>query len=409
MRRDVRYGDGAVRRVPDVVAGLGARRVLLVCGGTSFDASGAASMLPDLERVATVHRWSGFAANTDAADLVRGLRIVEDFRPDLVLGVGGGSAMDMAKLLCAFPGVTDEDKLHHAIRAGDRITSRVPRLVLVPTTSGSGSEATHFAVVYIGDEKFSVAGPVLRPDVVVLDPSLTLSGSRYQRATSGIDAVAQAIESMWAVGATEASRRWARHALGLLLPAIETFVKEPDAGSARAMAIGSHLAGRAIDISKTTAAHALSYGITKRYGISHGHAVALSLGGFIEAHSDAETFRLRTEVDRARHEHIMAEVKRPLGAGSGAQAREHFNALLKRIGLIPVPLPAASDVAEECRRVVGAVNVERLSNNPIVFDESELAALVQESVVGLAVGGAPPLTGGAGADARVVSNLVSPS
>jgi alcohol dehydrogenase class IV len=377
--RDVRYGEGAILRTPEVVAGLGASRVLLVCGGRSFEASGAAAMLPALSRTAVVRRWSGFAPNTDAADLLHGVALVEEFRPDLVLGVGGGSAMDMAKLLCAFGGVTDQAALHERIRAGGAVTAREPRLVLAPTTSGSGSEATHFAVVYIGDDKYSVAGPVLRPDVVVLDPALTLSGSRYQRATSGIDAVAQAIESLWAVGATGLSRRWAGHALGLLLPAVERYVNEPDGRSARAMAIGSHLAGRAIDISKTTAPHALSYAITKRYGVSHGHAVALTLGAFIEAHCAAEPDRLRAGVDPRGHRRVMAEILDRLGAADGTQARGRLSALMERVGLAPRLSEAGVGAAEDRRRLVRAVNAERLANNPVRFGEADLDVIVGQA------------------------------
>lgn len=376
MRRDVRYGPGAIDSVPQVVAQAGARRVLLVCGARSFAASGAERVLPHLERVADVRRWSDFAPNPDIRDLVRGLSVAEEFAPDLVLGVGGGTAMDMAKLICAFPGVTDEPKLAEAIRRGDAVTTRLPRLVLAPTTSGSGSECTHFAVVYIGEEKFSVAGPALRPDVAILDPALTLSGSRYQRATSGIDAVAQAIESLWAVGATDESRRWARHALGLLLPAIETYVDEPDdERAARAMAIGSHLAGRAIDISKTTAAHALSYGITKRFGLSHGHAVALTLGAFIEVNGTASAADLRPGVSEARHRAGMEMVMGALGATGPAAARERFESLCQRIGL-DLHLPETARPREQVAvELAQTVNVERLSNNPVIVSSDDLVAV----------------------------------
>jgi alcohol dehydrogenase class IV len=81
-RRDVRYGNGAVRGLAEIVSELGAQRVFLVCGGRSFEASGAGLALPDLERVAQVRRWSDFAPNTDAADLVRGLALTQEFEPD---------------------------------------------------------------------------------------------------------------------------------------------------------------------------------------------------------------------------------------------------------------------------------------------------------------------------------------
>jgi len=374
-----------------VVAGRGAGRVLLVCGARSFEASGAARMLPALTEVAQVRRWSEFAPNPDAADLRQGLAIAEEFAPDLVLGVGGGSALDMAKLLCAFRGLTDEAKLREAIRSGEAVTAREVSLVLAPTTSGSGSEATHFAVVYIGDHKYSVAGPAMRPDVVMLDPALTLSGSPYQRATSGIDAVAQAIESLWAVGATDRSRHWAGRALGLMLPAIEAYVtapagppgeagaRVPDAGAgvpdaARAMAIGSHLAGRAIDISRTTGAHALSYAITKRYGVSHGHAVALTLGAFIEAHAAAPAAAL--QVDPARHQQAVREIVRRLGAADGAGARARFNELLARLGLTTSLHEVGARTPQQRREIAEAVNAQRLGNNPVRFTPRELAQLV---------------------------------
>jgi len=379
-RRGVHYGDGAILRTPEVVAGRGAGRVLLVCGAHSFEASGAARMLPGLEKVAQVRRWSGFAPNPDVADLHQGLELVEEFAPDLVLGVGGGSALDMAKLICAYRGLTDQAKLREAIRSGEPITTREGSLVLAPTTSGSGSEATHFAVVYIGESKYSVAGPALRPDVVVLDPALTLSGSPYQRATSGIDAVAQAIESLWAVGATDRSRRWAGRALGLMLPAIESYVKGtgPDGGptpaAVRAMAVGSHLAGRAIDISRTTGAHALSYAITKRYGVSHGHAVALTLGAFIEAHAAAPAAAL--QVDPAQHRQAVREVIRRLGAADGAGARAQFQALMTRLGLTTSLYEVGARTLEQRREIAEAVNVQRLGNNPVRFTSGELAQLV---------------------------------
>lgn len=375
--RDVRFGAHAIELVGSVAGGLGARRVLLVRGKRSFADSGADRLLPGLERVAEVEQWSDFAPNTDAADLVVGLRLVERFDPDLVVAVGGGSAMDMAKLLCAYRGTTDAEELHARIRAGAAVAERATRLVLAPTTSGSGSEATHFAVVYIGDAKFSIAGPGMLPDAVVLDPALTVSGSPYQRATSGVDAIAQAVESLWAQGASEASRDHARAALALLVPAIEGFVNEPGLDSARPMALGAHLAGRAIDVSKTTAAHALSYGITKGYGLSHGHAVGVTLGAFIESHAEAAEDRLQPGIDAGVHRAVMGEILDAFGAGSGAEARERFDDLMRRVGLKTGLTAAGAGTPQERSALAAGVNVERLGNNPVAYTAEELALLLR--------------------------------
>jgi alcohol dehydrogenase len=376
--RDVRFGADSIELAGVIAGGLDARRVLLVRGKGSFTASGADRLLPGLERVAEVEQWSDFAPNTDAADLLVGLRLVERFDPDLVIAVGGGSALDMAKLLCVFRGTTDEAALDERIRSGAKATERSTRLVLAPTTSGSGSEATRFAVVYIGESKFSVEGPATLPDAVILDPARTLSGSRYQRATSGLDAVAQAVESLWARGATEATRGFARQALTLLLPAIEGFVNDPGLESARAMSLGAHLAGRAIDVSKTTAAHALSYGITKRHGLSHGHAVGVTLGSFIEAHADAAPDLLQDGIDAGVHASVMAEVLTAFGASDGADARARFADLMERLGL-ETSLDKAGAVTREDRAVLAAaVNAQRLGNNPVRFTSAGLTELLAD-------------------------------
>jgi alcohol dehydrogenase len=380
---NVTFGAGSVAQVPALVRDLGTERVLLVCGRRSFEASGAAAIVPDLEGAAAVERWSDFSPNTDADDLARGLERLAAFAPDLVLGIGGGSAMDMAKLLAAYGGRVAGDDVVEVVRAGDRIDARDHGLILVPTTSGSGAETTHFAVVYTGHDKHSIAGPAMLPDRIVLDPSLTLSGSVYQRATSGIDAVCQAIESLWAVGATDASRASARAALDLLLAHLEAFVTSPDDApdhdAAAGMSLGSHLAGRAIDVSKTTAAHALSYGLTKRHGVSHGHAVATSLGPFIEAHAVAAPDQLQPGVDPAVHGAAVGEVIAALGAEDGASAHAAFVALLGRIGL--EPRLTALGVTDEAERhaLVRTVNLERLGNDPVRFDGADLAAVLRRA------------------------------
>lgn len=375
---EVRYGPGAIQAVPDIVAAAGHRRVLLVCGRRSFEASGAATMLPRLGEAAEVVRWSDFAPNTDVGDLARGLALLRRTEPDLVIGVGGGSAMDMAKLLCAYAG-TDPDRLGDAITDSTPITHREPGLLLAPTTSGSGSEVTHFAVVYVDGDKHSIAGPAMYADDVVLDPELARSGSAHQRATSGIDATCQGIESLWAADATPQSRRLARHGLSTVLGAIEQFVVDPTERAARAMCLGSHLVGRAIDISKTTAAHALSYGITKRYGIDHGNAVALTLGYFIEAHSDAAPDQLRASIDPREHEQTMAWIRHRLGAVDGRSARSAFVDLLERIGLAS----SLSEVGLEGRpareELVAGVNVERLGNNPVDLDQAGLLSILEQA------------------------------
>lgn len=375
----VQYGRDAILSMPELLDRMCAARVLLVHGSQSFEVSGASRMLERLTPRIQVWHWDGFAANPEFRDLKRGLSLVRSIGPDTVVGVGGGSAMDMAKLLCA---LEDEPApgLEARIRSGALVEARRMRLVLAPTTAGSGSQTTHFAVVYIGDDKYSVAGPALLPDVSIIDPSLSESASRYQRAASGMDAICQGIESLWAVSGSPESRSFALRGLRMVLPAAEDFVRDPHAGSAVAMAVGSHLVGRAIDVSKTTAAHALSYGITRWHGASHGHAVALTLGAFLDVHARAQASSLIPPVSLSAHRQALDDIAMSLGASTPADAGWRFIELGQRLGL-PMKLSEIGvKSTSEVRRLAAAVNGQRLQNNPVSFSVDELAGILARCI-----------------------------
>jgi alcohol dehydrogenase len=319
-----------------------------------------------------VRRWSDFQPNTDSADLKVGLEVLREFhRPDLVLGVGGGSALDMAKLLVSFAEVPPDEVVGpDRRRAQGNVAVRAPgswhrppvALAPKPPTSPSSTWVT----------KHSIGGPAMRADAIVLDPALTLSGSAYQRATSGIDAVAQAIESLWAVGATIA----AGGSLDTLC-ACSCRPSRPTSTirttrAARAMAIGSHLAGRAIDISKTTASHALSYAVTKGFGVSHGHAVAISLGPLIALHDDQRGQELQDGIDSRQHARTMTLICGLLGSTDGVQAAARFSDLMQCIGLTSSAIDLGIETPAQRRALASQVNPERLSNNPVLLSQRQI-------------------------------------
>ncbi|MDN5743993.1 MAG: phosphonoacetaldehyde reductase [Nocardioidaceae bacterium] len=363
------FGPNAVAELPAMAESLGLKRMLLLTGRASFAASGAARVLPRLREVGDVETWSDFAPNPRVEDVVAGAQVVRSFEPDSILAIGGGSVLDMAKLLCVL-GDLDEADIPDAIRA-NAIGPRTRTLILAPTTSGSGSEATHFAVAYIGSEKYSVAGQELLPDAVVLDPTLTASASPYQKATSVIDAIAQAVESAWARGATEQSRSFAHQALADLMPSALGYVRSgtPEATLA---ARGSYLAGRAIDLSKTTGAHAMAYALTSRHGVSHGHAVATTLGAFARLHArDAQTLP-----HQARLRHDLDEIAGLIGVHAADQIGDRLDAFAAELGL-ELRLETLGVAHTELPLLVGAVNLERLANNPTAVTEAELIELLE--------------------------------
>jgi alcohol dehydrogenase class IV len=373
------FGNRAIEFLPFHTKEHKPARILLVTGKASFELSGASRVVAELEDHASLLQWSDFDPNPSASDLSRGIKTLNEFQPEMIIGVGGGSVMDMAKLLCAFAGTTDVSAdLQSAVETGFGQNRRASHLVLTPTTAGSGSEATHFAAVYVGPTKHSVASPSLLADFVVLDPNLAVSASAYQKATSGIDAVCQAMESLWAVGSTAHSRRFAVEALTFLIPALPSWVGGNKQVAGEVVA-GSHLAGRAIDVSKTTGPHAMSYSLTNQYGISHGHAVALTFGAFAAAHSTATAGRLHPGLSFKAHEAAMHTVAHALGLYPPTSIADWFGRYCVELGL-DLGLLRHGVSQESLASLAQSVNLERLSNNPLMMTESDLRDILQASL-----------------------------
>ena len=205
-----------------------------------------------------------------AADAARG--------SDGVLGLGGGSSLDVAKLAALLAG--SGEPLAEAYGVGRAEGPRLP-LILAPTTAGTGSEVTPISIVTTGaSEKMGVVSPILLPDMALLDPEATLGLPPHVTAATGIDAMVHAIEAYASASpnANPVSRALAREALRLMGGAIERAVREPGDLAARSdMLLGSLLAGQAFANSPVAAVHALAYPIGGHYKVPHGLSNALVL------------------------------------------------------------------------------------------------------------------------------------
>ena len=195
-----------------------------------------------------------------------------------VIGFGGGSSLDVAKLAALL--AASAQPLAQAYGIGNAQGPRLP-LVLVPTTAGTGSEVTPISIVTTGaSEKMGVVSPLLLPDLALLDPELTLELPAHVTAATGIDAMVHAIEAYASVNANNnpISRALALEALGLMGCMLLRAVQKPDDLEARTgMLLGSMLAGQAFANSPVAAVHALAYPIGGHYKVPHGLSNALVL------------------------------------------------------------------------------------------------------------------------------------
>ena len=196
----------------------------------------------------------------------------------LVIGIGGGSSLDVAKLAALLAG--NVGTLAGAYGVNKATGPRLP-LIVIPTTAGTGSEVTPIAIVTTGaSEKMGVVSPLIIPDIALLDPELTYDLPAHVTAATGIDAMVHAIEAYASVSPNNnpVSRALAIEALRLIGGALERAVTAPRDRAARAdMLLGSLLAGQAFANSPVAAVHALAYPIGGHFKVPHGLSNALVL------------------------------------------------------------------------------------------------------------------------------------
>lgn len=292
-------------------------------------------------------------------------------RPDTVIGLGGGSSMDVAKAASVLAAQDAEP----AVCLGDpgqAYRPRRARLILVPTTAGSGSELTRFATLYRDGRKMSLDTDHARADVVLVDPALTAGVPGPVAVAGALDAFSQAVESLWARAATPLSRQWAWEALDTLVPALARLARTGDPAGVRAsLALGAALAGAAIDITRTTSAHALSYALTSRLGLPHGVAVALHLRWMIARHAAATDDECPAPGAPALRRRI-AGIRQTVRGHTGGEPEDLVTGLLQAGGY-PADLGVLGlRAADWSDAVTEALESGRARNNPCLLTPDDV-------------------------------------
>ena len=280
---NILFEAGAVRKIADLVAQYGASRVLLV----TDKGVRAAGLTRDAEAGMAAAKMSVTVFEDVVADppshvIESAAALCREKQIELVVSIGGGSALDTAKLVAYL--AKSPEPLDTIYGVGLAKGSRLP-LLLAPTTAGTGSEVTPIAIVTTPTtEKKGVVSPRLIPDWAILDPELTLGLPSHVTAATGIDAMVHAIEAYTSkVKKNPMSDQLARQALALLAANVRKVCKNGNDLEARSqMLLGSMLAGMAFANAPVAAVHALAYPIGAIFHVPHGLSNALVLPHVLE-------------------------------------------------------------------------------------------------------------------------------
>jgi alcohol dehydrogenase class IV len=365
-------GSGCLTECPKFLASRGVERALVIA--PPFGRKIAEQILAGIAHTAIE---DGIEAEPTVAGFNAILARAKDFCPDAVIGLGGGSAIDVAKLVAALVG--GEQKVNEVFGTG-LVKGRGAVLVCVPTTAGTGAEVSPNAILLDeSDEmKKGVVSPFLVPDAAFVDAELTVSVPPAVTAATGLDALTHCIEAYTNRFAHPVVDTWALEGVRLISGALATAVREPKNIDAREkMALGSLYGGLCLGPVNTAAVHALSYPLGGRYHVAHGHANAILLPHVFR-------FNIPAALERS------AAVAVALGATPQATAEDTSEAGIEKLwqlidatGLEMSLAALGIDERETPQLAAAGLAVARLmKNNPRPMTQAEAEAIYRAAFRG---------------------------
>lgn len=340
---------------------VGCKRYMLVCD----------SAFPYLSIKGEFHpqvMFDKFTSNPLYEQVCQGVELFNYNRCDAIVAVGGGSSIDVAKCIKLYCKMSpQENYLQQEYK-----DTGVP-LIAVPTTAGTGSESTRYAVIYYDGKKQSVTHESIIPNYAILEPMLLKSLPLYQKKCTMLDAMCQCIESLWSVNSTDQSMLFAKIGLQMIMDHWHGYIEDNNEEDAEFIMMAANYGGRAINISQTTAPHAMSYKLTSMYGLSHGHAVALCLPEvWMYMMEHPEKCVDPRGVDHL--EYVFEWLGQILQCDSAYKGLMMFRAVMFALDM---PQLQSRDFKTELDILTHSVNSVRLKNNPIALDEDAIRSIYE--------------------------------
>ena len=345
-------------------------KIFILCGRKSYFRSDASELFDPILRKKEVKYYYKNSPYPEVKELKLIILQLQQFKPDLIIAIGGGSVLDYAKI--ANVTKIKSNLNEEIVNSTSNNCKKFFKLLAVPTTAGSGAEVTASAVIYINKKKYSIEGKNLKPDFFFIIPDLIISGTKPIKSSAGFDAIAQSLESLISKKSNPSSVAYSKKSLALSLKNYIDYIKHPTIDNTFKMALAANLSGKAISISKTTAPHAISYPFTAHYNISHGHAVSLTLNdfmkfNFINKNKCECKFNLKKRFDSIFQ---LANVK-------NINEFDNFLLNLKKEANLEMNLAKLGvNIENDYSKILSGVNAERLCNNPIKLNRSDIKSIL---------------------------------
>lgn len=362
--QQILYG---IEHLKDVLSG--SRKVLLVCD-SSFPFLNVKNDIECMDVPYVV--FDEFTPNPLYEDVCKGVDLFQIAKCDTILAVGGGSSLDVAKCIKLYCKMS-RDKLYLEQEYKDTGV----KLVAIPTTAGTGSESTRYAVIYYDGKKQSVTHDSIIPNVAILESKVLKTLPLYQKKCTMLDSLCQGIESWWSVNSTDESKKLSKEAVETIMKWWHEYLYENTEESAKHIMCAANLAGQAICITQTTAPHAFSYKITSMYKLPHGHAVAVCLPEIWEFMINNITLCIDAR-GSGQLNSVFSAIAVAMGVGTPVEAIGVFRDMMK---LMDMPSPVSKNYQSDILLLTSSVNPIRLKNNPVELNVKAIKSLYEKIIL----------------------------
>jgi alcohol dehydrogenase class IV len=346
------------------------KKIFILCGEKSFSISGASYFIKKLELIKRIKIYYKKSYVPVLEELITITDQIKYFNPDLILAIGGGTVIDYAKIANIVDNNLNLEEfiVNYSYPYKDKFT----KLAVIPTTAGSGAEVTSNAVIYVNGIKHSFESNILIPDYYFLIPEFVRSAPTNIKASAGFDAIAQSLESLVSKKSTDTSIKFASDSLEISLNHFIEYLNKPNLDNSTQMSIAANLAGKAINISKTTAPHATSYPFSSLFGLGHGHAVSLFFENFFRFNYE-NISNSKTNFDLSnRFELIFKIFKVKDINGLNLQISK-----IKKEAKLEDNLSKLNiDVKKNSKEIMNGINILRMSNNPVEVTRDKIIKII---------------------------------
>ena len=349
------------------------KKLLIISGKKSFFESGAKNLIRFIKSK-NLKFYVKRSSIPELKELKKIIALIKKFKPDIIFSVGGGAVMDLGKT-ANFLWKTN-NLVNSISKSSYNNQKNYCKLVAIPTTAGSGAEVTSNSVIYINKKKFSVENKNIKPNEFYLFPKLVLNNKGSLKSSSGFDAIAQAVESLISVRSNTKSVEFSIQSLKYSLRSFLKYLKNPNLTNSEQMQLAAYYSGKAIDITKTTAPHALSYPFTSHFGISHGHAVSLTFSEFIKynfenMHNAKTNFTLESRLK------ILLKLTQ---TQSLSELIKFFDAIKQKAKLEDDFKKLNINLNKNLKLIMNDINLLRLKNNPIELDYNTIKEILLKKI-----------------------------